>query len=101
MASSTGSTFACRATTKRCFSTYESRGRTALIYLRPSYSAKAEYPVRRAFRFHHWHSGIAHDPPKCERFGDKIMRPIIFGARSDAKPDSTFADRALSPAFRG
>jgi hypothetical protein len=38
---------------------------------------------------------VAHDPPKCERFGDKIMRPLSkMGARSDAKPASTFADRA-------
>ena len=37
----------------------------------------------------------AHDPPKCERFGEKIMRPFIGGARSDAKPVPTFADRAL------
>jgi hypothetical protein len=37
----------------------------------------------------------AHDPPKCERFGDKIMRFLNkMGARSDAKPASTFADRA-------
>jgi hypothetical protein len=27
----------------------------------------------------------AHDPPKRERFGDKIMRYLILGARSDAK----------------
>jgi hypothetical protein len=31
----------------------------------------------------------------CGRFGDWIMRPLINGARSDAKPDPTFADRAL------
>jgi hypothetical protein len=31
----------------------------------------------------------------CGRFGDQIMRSLIMGARSDAKPDSTFADRAL------
>src|ERR1700716_1680143 len=31
----------------------------------------------------------------CERFGEKIMRSSQFRARSDAKPDSTFADRAL------
>jgi hypothetical protein len=37
----------------------------------------------------------AHDPPKCERFGDKIMRFFsLKGARSGAKPASTFADRA-------
>src|SRR5437762_2031636 len=35
----------------------------------------------------------AHDPPKREQFGDKIMRYLILGARSDAKPHSTFADR--------
>jgi hypothetical protein len=28
------------------------------------------------------------------RFGDQIMRSLIIGARSDAKPGSTFADRA-------
>jgi hypothetical protein len=37
----------------------------------------------------------AHDPPKCERFGDKIMR---FSQKNepatDAKPASTFAGRA-------
>ena len=39
----------------------------------------------------------AHDPPKCERFGDKIMRFLNeMRARSDAKPASTFADRALA-----
>src|SRR5207302_10284890 len=38
----------------------------------------------------------AHDPPKAERFGDRIMRPLIFRARSDAKPVPNFADRALS-----
>src|SRR5216110_1105074 len=37
----------------------------------------------------------AHDPPKAERFGDRIMRPLIFRARSDAKPVPNFADRAL------
>src|SRR5258705_13197957 len=37
---------------------------------------------------------LAHDPPKCWRFGDQIMRSFRFGARSDAKPVSTFADRA-------
>jgi hypothetical protein len=31
----------------------------------------------------------------CGRFGDQIMRSSIIGARSDAKPDATFADRAL------
>jgi hypothetical protein len=37
----------------------------------------------------------AHDPPKCERFGDKIMRFLNkMGARSDAKSASIFADRA-------
>jgi hypothetical protein len=40
---------------------------------------------------------VAHDPPKCERFGDKIMRFLKKKrARSDAKPASTFADRALA-----
>jgi hypothetical protein len=30
---------------------------------------------------------VAHDPPKCVRFGDKIMRLSKKGsARSDAKP---------------
>jgi hypothetical protein len=39
----------------------------------------------------------AHDPPKCERFGDKIMRFLNKRrARSGAKPVSTFADRALA-----
>jgi hypothetical protein len=39
----------------------------------------------------------AHDPPKCERFGDKIMRFLKqMRARSGAKPASTFADRALA-----
>jgi hypothetical protein len=39
----------------------------------------------------------AHDPPKCERFGDKIMRfSKKMRARSGAKPASTFADRALA-----
>ena len=39
----------------------------------------------------------AHDPPKCERFGDKIMRFFNeMRARLDAKPASTFADRALA-----
>jgi hypothetical protein len=28
-------------------------------------------------------------------FGDQIMRSLIIGARSDAKPESNFADRAL------
>src|SRR6266404_2530640 len=37
----------------------------------------------------------AHDPPKCARFGAKIMRSSMNKARSDAKPASTFADRAL------
>ncbi len=37
----------------------------------------------------------AHDPSKCVRFGDKVMRfSNKMSARSDAKPDSTFADRA-------
>jgi hypothetical protein len=37
----------------------------------------------------------AHDPPKCERFGDKIMRfSQKRSARPDAKPASTFAGRA-------
>src|ERR1019366_1251986 len=30
----------------------------------------------------------------CERFGDKIMRHLLFKAQPDAKPDSTFAGRA-------
>src|SRR5258708_7139297 len=39
----------------------------------------------------------AHDPPKCERFGDKIMRFFNkMRARSNAKSASTFADRALA-----
>jgi hypothetical protein len=44
--------------------------------------------------------GPAHDPPRRERFGAKIMRHLIFRARSDAKPPPTFADRApgLKPA---
>src|SRR5882757_8475657 len=37
---------------------------------------------------------LAHDPSKCWRFGDQILRSPEFGARSDAKPISTFADRA-------
>jgi hypothetical protein len=41
----------------------------------------------------------AHDPTKCERFGDKIMRPLKIRARSDAKPVSTFADRARMRRF--
>jgi hypothetical protein len=45
----------------------------------------------------------AHDPPKCERFGDEIMR-LFNNLERDlwtnedvcpARPDSTFADRAL------
>src|SRR5882724_6692847 len=39
----------------------------------------------------------AHDPPKCERFGDQIMHFLNKRARSDTKPVSTFADRALRP----
>jgi hypothetical protein len=35
----------------------------------------------------------AHDPPKRGRFGDQITRSPM-GARSDAKPDFTLADRA-------
>jgi hypothetical protein len=39
----------------------------------------------------------AHDPPKCERFGDKIMRfSYKMRARSGAKPAS-IADRARAP----
>src|SRR5438552_14198392 len=30
----------------------------------------------------------AHDPPKCLRFGDKILRLFLTRARSDAKPRS-------------
>src|SRR5712671_1678243 len=37
----------------------------------------------------------AHDPPRRGRFGDQIGRFPIMGARSDAKPDSTLADRAV------
>ena len=37
---------------------------------------------------------LAHDPLKCRRFSNQIMRSFKFGARSDAKPGSTFADRA-------
>jgi hypothetical protein len=44
----------------------------------------------------------AHDPPKCERFGAKIMRSTFeLGARSDAKPVPTFADRAPTQGTRG
>src|SRR4051812_29480346 len=44
----------------------------------------------------HRPSLAAHDPPKCGRFGDKIMRQLnIFRARSDGKPVPTFPDRAL------
>ena len=39
----------------------------------------------------------AHDPPKCKRFGEKIMRHLIIKRGSDAKPVSTFADRARTP----
>jgi hypothetical protein len=45
---------------------------------------------------------LAHDPPKCERFGEKIMRSFKRLERDlgtnegvPAKPASTFADRAL------
>jgi hypothetical protein len=40
---------------------------------------------------------LAHDPAKCERFADKIVRQNQFiSTRSDAKPVTTFADRALT-----
>jgi DNA polymerase len=40
------------------------------------------------------------DPQKCERFGDKIMRPLLkMGARSVAKPATPFADRARACAL--
>ena len=45
---------------------------------------------------------LAHDPSKCERFGEKIMRSFKRLERDlgtnegvPAKPASTFADRAL------
>jgi hypothetical protein len=53
--------------------------------------------------------GLAHDPAKCKRFADKIMRHFKTLAREpqvslrnlrkldcDAKPVPTFADRALA-----
>jgi hypothetical protein len=40
---------------------------------------------------------LAHDPPKCGRFGEKIMRHFMLGAQPDAKPVPTFAGRALEP----
>jgi hypothetical protein len=36
------------------------------------------------------------DPSKCNRFGGKDHALFLWlGARSDAKPDPAFADRAL------
>jgi hypothetical protein len=37
---------------------------------------------------------LAHDPLKCRRFSNQIMRSFKLGALTDAKPCSTFADRA-------
>jgi|KBSMisStaDraftv2_1062788.scaffolds.fasta_scaffold4351428_2 hypothetical protein len=39
-------------------------------------------------------SVLARDPRKCGRFRDQITRQYEIWARSDAKPVSTFADRA-------
>jgi hypothetical protein len=37
---------------------------------------------------------IGHDHPNKPANGERMIRQSV-GARSDAKPDSTFADRAL------
>jgi hypothetical protein len=63
------------------------------LYASPCASMRSMLPRKLASVFV-W---AAHDPPKCERFGDKIMRFFNkMRARSGAKPASTFADRALA-----
>jgi hypothetical protein len=60
-------------------------------YASPSASMRSMLPRKLASML----VRAAHDPPKCARFGDKIMRFLEKkSARSDAKPASTFADRA-------
>src|ERR1700694_3882639 len=67
---------------------------------RPSVVAISTRTLARGRR--RWYR-LAQDPPECHRFGDKIMRYFNFLERDlraneivcPAKPDSTFADRAL------
>jgi hypothetical protein len=66
--------------------------RLALLLQQGMGAEKAALPVtsRRELS----NNAKAHDPPKCERFGDKIMRPLIYWGATGHKPVSTFAGRA-------